>query len=134
MGTITIAHGLPFVSVTIYANRTQLQLDNVLLDTGSAATVFKTTDLEQIGISLEPTDIIHFMTGIGGRETIVEKQIETLALGNLSFGPFTIQMGSLSYGFQLNGIVGLDFLVKVGVVVDFEQMIVRGGKNSNGTN
>jgi len=66
MTAISIGYGLPFVSVTIEANGTQIQLDNVLLDTGSAATVFKTTDLEQLGVYLEPTDSIHFMTGIGG--------------------------------------------------------------------
>jgi len=54
-------------------------------------------------------------------------------LGSVSIHPFTIQLGSLSYGFRLDGILGVDFLLELGAVIDFDQMIIRKGKDKDGT-
>jgi hypothetical protein len=73
MSPIIIAHRLPFVSVTIFANGKSLHLPKVLLDTGSAGSVFNTDDLEKIGVVMHPTASLVEMTGIGGSEYVVQQ-------------------------------------------------------------
>lgn len=120
MSDIRIVTGLPFVTVTLRANGQTLVLDHVLLDTGSAASVFKTDDLRSIGVTIEPPDRIRFMIGIGGEEAVVEKKIDGIEVGILSAQPFTIQLGALDYGVKMDGILGLDFLLNTQAILDFK--------------
>ncbi len=124
MAPIRIAHHLPFVSVDLRHKEQVLQLENVLVDTGSAATIFKTEDLANIGIELEPDDPIHYMVGVGGREIVIEKQIDSVAIGHLIAAPFTVQMGALDYGFSIDGIIGLDFLLHVRAIINLRDRVI----------
>lgn len=127
MMPIKLIHRLPFVSATIYANGQVLHLDKVLLDTGSAGTVFKTVDLEKIGVLLDTQDVIREMTGIGGSEYVVEKQVDSLEVGDLRVSPFTVQIGALDYGTPMDGIIGVDFLLQAGAHIDFITMLLSKG-------
>lgn len=119
MTVIIVRDRLPFVSVELTANGQRLQISNVLLDTGAAVSVFRTDDLSTIGIVPLPTDQIRFMSGVGGREAVIEKQTDTLTVGNLTISPFTIQLGIMDYGFAINGIIGMDFLATTRAIIDF---------------
>ena len=126
MTIIEMRHGLPFVSVTLTANGQSLTLNHILLDTGSAATVFRTDDLKPLGISPQPSDRVHLMLGVGdGTEAVIERSIQSLELGTLQAGPFTIQMGLLNYQIEMNGIIGSDFLLKVGAILDFSNQRIH---------
>jgi hypothetical protein len=127
MAPISIADGLPFVSVTIYANGSSMVLDNVLLDTASAACAFPTDALEEIGVKLEPGDTIQEMVGIGGSEYVVEKRITGIAVGDLVSGEIIVQLGKLGYIASVNGILGLDFLLQTGAVIDLKTLDIRKG-------
>jgi predicted aspartyl protease len=122
MTKITIEDESAFVPVTIYANGQSLRLEYVLIDTGSGATVFKTQDLESIGVKISMEDAIVYMVGIGGSEAVVEKQIEALEVGDLRVSPFKIQLGKLNYGFKMDGILGLDFLLKTSAQLNFNTL------------
>jgi predicted aspartyl protease len=122
MVALTLFHGLPFVDVRLEANNQELILSNVLVDTGAESCVFKSDDLELIGVEVENTDMIRFITGVGGREAVIEKQIDRITVGDLTFGPIVIEMGRLNYGFPLNGILGMDFLVQTGAIVDLQRL------------
>ncbi len=127
MTSIAILYNLPFVSVTLRANGQTLHLQRVLLDSGSAGSLFKTDDLRSIGVTGEMTDRIRFMSGIGGREAVIEKQIDALEVGNLIAQPFKIQMGSLAYDFAMDGILGADFLLVTNAIIDFKNLQLRNG-------
>ena len=64
--------------------------------------------------------------GIGGVEYVIEKQIDQLSIGKLAMTGFTIQMGALDYGMQINGIIGADFLLKTGAKLDFDRLLISG--------
>ena len=123
---ITLRHGLPFVSVTIAYRDRQLQLANVLLDTGSAGTVFSADRVLPIGLLYEADDAVHRIRGVGGAEFVFSKRVDSLSLGELSVADFNIEVGAMDYGFELDGILGLDFLTRVGAVIDLAQMDVHG--------
>jgi hypothetical protein len=122
MVKITIIQGLPFISVEINANKQSLVLERVLLDSGASDSVFKTDDLEKIGVFQEPNDLVQKMTGIGGDEYVIEKTISSLGIGELRASPFTIQLGAMDYGMKIDGIIGMDFLLKTGAKIDFGSM------------
>lgn len=74
---IRLQNGLPIVSLTLTRNDQSIVLNNVLFDTGCAATVFDTDALAAIGIYI---DFINGrakrMYGVGGTsEVCYEQQI-----------------------------------------------------------
>jgi hypothetical protein len=127
MAQITLAHGLPFVSVVVRANGSTLVLEHILLDTGSAATMFKTEEMYRLGIHLESRDVVEFIRGVGGREPVVEKTVEAIELDDLVAGPMTVQVGAMSYGMVINGILGLDFLLRTGAEINLQTLEIGRG-------
>ncbi len=127
MTQLSIAYGLPFVTAILRANGNEISLPNVLIDTGSAASVFRTDDLLKIGVQPALEASIRFMSGIGGREAVIEGVVDALSLDDLTVSPFTIQMGRLEYGFAIDGIIGLDFLLQIGAVIDLKNLEIRKG-------
>ena len=104
----------------------KLDLENVLLDTGSASTIFSADRLLDIDLRCEPTDILNRIRGVGGTEFVFSKTIDQLVLGDLNVSNFEIEVGAMDYGFrfELDGIVGMDFLKQVGAVIDLQQCLV----------
>jgi hypothetical protein len=56
---IDVRYGLPFVEVTICYLGNELRLKQVLLDTGSAGTVFSADIVDGIGVRVEPGDVLN---------------------------------------------------------------------------
>lgn len=50
-------YGLPFVEATIVFRGQNIHLDKVLIDTGSAGTIFNVNRLETIGVKPEANDV-----------------------------------------------------------------------------
>lgn len=78
-----------------------------------------------LGIIPQPTDRIRFLHGVGGDEAVIEKTIDALQIGNFIAARFTVQMGAMEYGIPMDGIVGLDFLLRVQAIIDFKAMQIR---------
>lgn len=115
---IQLEDGLPFVTVKLGRGAEELVLERVLLDTGSAATVFSVDEIATLGIVPEPADRVRRVVGIGGIELVLSKRIESLALGDIQVRDFPIQIGAMKYGFPLQGLLGTDFFVQARVVLD----------------
>lgn len=126
MTNIHLRDGLLFVEVTIQFGERVLTLSNVVIDTGSETTIFRTDDLEQIGVTLPLDGIIGRVSGIGsGYEWIIETSIDRLTVGELSAAPFTVEMGNLDYGYGINGILGCDFLIATEALIDLKNLELR---------
>jgi hypothetical protein len=95
MANITIVHDLPFESVIVGAKGRTVTLHNILFDTGSASTIFRTDDLGQLGIVWDLADNLRYNRGIGGVEAVIEKQVDFVELGTLPPAPLTVEMGPL---------------------------------------
>lgn len=117
-----LQNGLPFCSATLEFRGKVITLDTVLLDTGSGGSVFTADKLLIIGVQAEPEDFIHRIKGVGGTEYVFTKRISHLSVGELSVEDFEIEVGAMSYGFDLDGIIGTDFLVQVGAIIDFAHL------------
>jgi hypothetical protein len=115
---IRLEDRLPFVTVKLARGTEEVVLERVLLDTGSAATVFSVVEIAILGIVPEPTDRIRRLVGIGGTELVLAKRIESLALGAIQVRDFPIQIGAMKYGFPIQGLLGTDFFVQARVALD----------------
>ncbi|HOT91760.1 MAG TPA: aspartyl protease family protein [Anaerolineae bacterium] len=122
---IRLQNGLPYIAVKLFYRDHCLELDNVLLDTGSAGTVFSIDKLLNIGLEYAADDAVHRIHGVGGTEFVFSKRLERLAVGDIYVDDFEIEVGAMNYGFEMDGIVGLDFLLRVGAVIDLGMMEVH---------
>ncbi|MBS1249795.1 MAG: hypothetical protein MAG431_01379 [Chloroflexi bacterium] len=122
---IDLHDGLPFVSALIRYHELEMKLQNVLLDTGSAATIFSVDKVVEIGLKPEKDDAIERMFGVGGTEFVVSKQIDSLFVGELYSHNFCIQLGMMQYGLEIDGIIGLDFLLKTNSLIDLSRLELR---------
>ena len=125
---ITLQDGLPFVAAELTFQGKRLALENVLLDTGSAGAVFSTDKLLAIGLTYEPEDQVHRIRGVGGAEFVFTKRVDSLSVGELSVQDFEIEVGAMDYGFEMDGIIGLDFLIQVGAIIDLERLETYSGR------
>jgi len=117
---------LPYVTVSLVYRNQPIAFDNVLLDTGSAGTIFSADKVLAIGLQLEPTDFIHRIRGVGGSEFVFTKRVDRIVLDDSSAGNFEVEIGAMNYGFEIDGILGTDFLRQVGAVIDFGQIEIHG--------
>lgn len=88
---------LAFVSVTLEFASKRLALEQVLLDTGSAGTVFGADAVRSLGIKPEGNDKIKRILGVGGTEFVYSKRIERLAVGQMIVEDFEIQVGAKGF-------------------------------------
>jgi len=125
---IRICEGLPQVAMRLLYRDRRLDVENVLLDTGSASTIFSANRLLDIDLRCDPTDILNRIRGVGGTEFVFSKRIDRLSLGDLTVAEFEIEVGAMDYGFsfELDGILGMDFLEQVGAVIDLRRRLVMG--------
>jgi len=73
----------------------------------------------------EPEDIVRQVRGVGGIEYVVVRHIDRLSIGKLEVTNFEIEAGAMDYGFEVEGIIGLDFLLQTGTLVDLARLEIR---------
>lgn len=122
---IRIKNGLPYTSAILAHHSQRVTLKNVLLDTGSAGSIFSTDKVAGIGLTYEPDDFVHRIRGVGGSEFVFTKRVDELKVGDLRVEGFEIEIGAMNYGFDMDGIIGLDFLTNVGALIDLARLDVR---------
>jgi hypothetical protein len=122
---IQVRDGLLYVTVTLLYSGQQLDLANVLLDTGSAGTLFAADQVVAVGLQYEADDPGQRIRGIGGAEFVFVKRIDRLSVGELQVSDFAIEVGAMDYGFAIDGIIGTDFLLQVGAVIDLSRLEIH---------
>jgi hypothetical protein len=119
---IHLRDGLPYVTASLTYQGQQLSFRNVLLDTGSAGAIFSTDRVLTIGLMYEPDDRVQRIRGVGGTEFVFTKRVDSLAVGKLQVNNFQIEVGAMDYGFDIDGIIGIDFLIQVGAILDLAKL------------
>jgi predicted aspartyl protease len=128
---IRLRDGLPYVVVSITHHDQQLTFENVLLDTGSAGTIFPTDKVLAIGLQYEADDLVHRIRGVGGAEFVFAKRVDRLSLGKLQVNDFEVEIGTMDYGLKIDGIVGVNFLTQVSAVIDLAKLEIYQVSTSN---
>lgn len=116
---------LPFTSVAIGYNGSEVEIANVLIDTGSATSIFSADIVEHIKIVPSPQDSLQIIRGIGGTEVVFKRRVDFLKLGEFKLPDFEIEVGGMDYGFKIHGILGMDFLLGSGASINLKTMQIN---------
>ena len=124
---IKIENGLPIATIEITHDKKTTVLENVLFDTGCATTIFDTDLLAEIGVEL---DIINGkskrMYGVGGySELCYEQYVKNVEIDGQRLDLFLLQLGMTKELYGFDGILGIDFMLKTGVVIDFKDLTIK---------
>ena len=122
---LVIEGGLLLTDLELTFKGQSLYLQRVLVDTGSGGTIISTDLAESIGIIAEVDDMIYRISGVGGSEFVFSKIVDLIKIGETETRDFQIEVGSMNYGFDLDGIVGLDFLQQTKAIIDIDQLTIR---------
>ncbi|TFE19735.1 retropepsin-like aspartic protease [Cohnella luojiensis] len=122
---LELINGLPFISVKVTFRDQEITLNNVLIDTGSAGTIFKAELLRSIGVYPEANDYTCAIRGIGGSEVVFFKTINTIEIEEIQLNHFEIEVGEMNYGFPINGILGFDFMQQAGIIIDTKNLEIH---------
>lgn len=122
---IRLEHGLAYVEVILTFRGRSLRLGDTILDTGSSSTIFAADRLLEIGIVPEPSDALHRIRGVGGTEYAFTKSLELVTVGEMKIPDFEIEVGAMDYGFPADGILGLDYLLRTGALIDLRRLELR---------
>ena len=115
---LTLRDDLPFLSVTVAYQGAEIEIPDVLVDTGSATTILAADQVARIGIVPEPSDILYTIRGVGGIETVFTRRVERLRISQRDITDFEIEVGGMDYGFEIQGILGMDYLLQAGAIID----------------
>ena len=122
---IRLERGLAYVEVFLTFQGRSLCLGDTILDTGSASTIFSADRLLEIGVVPEPGDALHRLRGVGGTEYAFTKRLDLLAVDDIKVPDFEIEVGAMDYGFPADGILGLDYLLRTGALIDLRRLELR---------
>ena len=122
---LTLIDNLPFTQITIAYQKSIAQIDNVLVDTGSASTILAADTVSSVQIAPLPNDVLHTIRGVGGTEVVFIRQTDFLQVGERSLPDFEIEVGGMDYGFAINGILGMDFLTRAGAIINLSTMQIE---------
>ncbi|MFN2235967.1 MAG: retropepsin-like aspartic protease, partial [Anaerolineales bacterium] len=122
---LQLKDNLPFITLVIgYQGKTAI-ISDVLVDTGSASTILAADSLIRVGIEPSPEDTLHTIRGVGGIEVVYLRKVDFLEVGENKILDFEIEVGGMDYGFELNGIVGMDFLQAAKAIIDLHAMKIH---------
>jgi predicted aspartyl protease len=119
---LTLKDDLPFISLTVAYQGTEIEVPHILVDTGSASTILSADWMRQIGIVPQPEDTLYTIRGVGGTEVVFTRQVDYLQLGQQRLNQFQLEVGGMDYGFEINGILGMDALLQAGAILDLRQL------------
>lgn len=92
----------------------------VLVDAGSASCIFSVDHVESIGLVPMPEDVLHVISGVGGTEVVFQRNIDSLKIGAFCLPNFQIEVGGMDYGFEIDAILGMDFLLSSKAVINLK--------------
>ncbi len=119
---LILKNNLLFTTISIDYQGKTLTLNKILIDTGSTTTLLAADQVKKINIVPMLSDKLRVIRGVGGREVVFSRVLESLRLDDYQLKPFEVEVGEMDYGFDLNGILGMNFLIQAGAIIDLKQL------------
>jgi len=111
-----------FTSVNVAYQGTNTDISDVLIDTGSATSILAVDAVASISIEPVLEDVFHTIRGVGGTETVFMRHLDYLQVEQHRLFNFEIEIGGMDYGFEINGILGMDFLIRAKAIINLAEM------------
>jgi hypothetical protein len=117
--------GLIFTSIEVSYKGKSKVINNVVLDTGAAGSIISPDAVDDIGIYAELADKIMEYYGVGGSaHNAFIKVMDTITIGCNSIQKIEIDFGLIDNSGEINGLLGLDILLKIGAVIDLKNLVL----------
>ena len=117
--------GLLFTSIHISFRGSTKVIENIVIDTGAAETIISPDAVEDIGIFAELEDSVNSFYGVGGSlHNFFSKNIKKIKLGEVSLEEVKMDFGVIDPKGYINGLLGLDLLMKLGAVIDLKKLLL----------
>ena len=113
--------GLVFTKLEITYKGRVKTIDNIVLDTGATKSLISQEVVNDIDIRVSKEDEIVMSYGIGGKEPAFIKQIDKIVVGDYVQKNVSLDFTRIDYE-DINGLLGLDLLMKGGLIIDLDQM------------
>jgi len=124
---LTLRYNLAFVRATLTYAGASVEIPNMLVDTGAASTVVDADLAAEAHIYLRPSDRLRRLRGVGGHEHVFLRRADRLSIGEHGLDGFEVEVGEMDYGFEIGGILGMDFLRAAKAVIDIEKLAITFG-------
>lgn len=122
---IKFQDGLLFTSIQISFRGSTKVIENIVIDTGAAETIMSPDAVEDIGIFAELEDSVNSFYGVGGSlHNFFSKNVEKVKLGEVNLEEVKMDFGVIDPKGYINGLLGLDLLMKLGAVIDLKRLSV----------
>jgi predicted aspartyl protease len=114
--------GLIWVDIELEYNGNKYQIENCIVDTGSASTAI---DIDFIEFDYNRITQIKKLSGIGGIEEVMSQKVESLILGDIKINNLQIEFGNLQNSYGINGFIGTNILSQFQVNIDFSNQKIN---------
>lgn len=92
---LALRDNLLFATVTLAYQGKQINISNVLIDTGSSRTIFAADMLSAIHLTPAVDDTLYIIRGVGGTEVVFSRQVDYVQLGECQVIGFEIEIGGM---------------------------------------
>jgi hypothetical protein len=121
---LSLRDDLPFVTVGLSYQGQSVVIQDVLVDTGSASSLFADA-VASISLFPQPTDELRLIRRVGGTEAVFSRIIDNVEVDERQLTQFEIEIAGMDYGFAINGILGMDFLARTGAIINLAKMQIE---------
>ena len=125
MKKLVMDEGLLITDMELTHKGKVIQLKRVLIDTGSASTLVSSDLAQKIDLVPEMEDSIYRIYGVGGFEYVYSKKVDGIRIGSMEVLDFHIEIGSMDYGIELDGIIGLNLLQKLNATINTRHLFLQ---------
>lgn len=73
----------------------------------------------------EPGDQLRNVYGVGGIESVFMRTLDSLKVGDTSMRDFQVDVGGMDYARDINGILGMNFLLGAGAMIDLQELMIE---------
>lgn len=120
---IQMRNGLLFTSMKLTYKGASKVIENIVIDTGAAETIISPDIVEEIGIITEPKDTVSSYYGVGGSlHNFFSKKVDEIDIENVVVREVKLDFGVIDPSGDINGLLGLDFLVSTGAIIDLNRL------------
>lgn len=125
MNNLQFKDGLLYTSITLKHEDKSVLVNNVIIDTGAFHTIIATDYLDKMDVEFSANDELVKASGYGGTVCYsVRKKIDYIECGDLSVDNIKLDFGEIDPNERVNGLIGLDFLRKAGVILDLVDLVM----------
>lgn len=120
---IEFRDGLLFTSIQISFRGNTKVIENIVIDTGAAESIISPDAVEELGIFAELGDSVNSFYGVGGSlHNFFSKNVDQINFGRVKLDYVKMDFGIIDPKGNINGLLGLDLLMKTGAVIDLKNL------------